>query len=309
MRNWHRLIPYLSLGLAALIVLGITTVISNPELRTMLLGVSSTSILFFTAYLFYDLIRQVVLKKEKRYLEDYIKNKIANDISVALYYLKNIVHGYNLETNTLQDLFSVVNYSTEKINDSVKNQEHLGFQIFKNIDEIRSLLGEALGNNLIVNYFSHWDSISILRMSNNLAKIESIMKFESSYEKCAETGIEFAVVNGQDINPANDDNLLLMKKTDQSDKFVVYDSGYFEKDKMDLLLNRYVLKEMASHEISQLLHETFSLMKYWIPEPKRLSKNESRFRVIKELFSPNTYSKTMKSKIFVADIVEINKST
>ena len=54
---------------------------------------------------------------------------------------------------------------------------------------------------------------------------------------------------------------------------------------------------------------TKTLMKYWLPDSIRLSKNESRFRIIKEFFSPNTNSKTKNDNIFVADIVEINKST
>ncbi len=309
MKNWHHIIPYLSLGLASLIVFILSQVISNTELRNIFLGVFSSSVFFFIAYLFYDLIRQIVLKKEKSYLDDYIKNKIANDIFVALYYFKKIVHGYNLESNTLQNIFAVVNYSQEEINNSVKNQNYLGFQIFKNTDEVRSLFGEALKDNLILKYSSHWDSISILRISNNLVRLESFLKLESNYEKCAESGFEFTVINGKDINPVNDDKYLLMKKTAHSDRLVVYDSGYFEKEKRKLLLNRYVLKNSASKEVSQLLNETFSLMKYWLPDSIRLSRNESRFRIIKEFFNPNTNSKTKNANIFVADIVELNKST
>jgi len=99
---------------------------------------------------------------------------------------------------------------------------------------------------LILKYSSHNDAITILRISNNLAKLESILKSELNYDKCAESGVEYVVVNGRDINPENDDKYLLMKKTSHSDRFVVYDRGFFEEEKRYFLLNRYVLTDKSS---------------------------------------------------------------
>ncbi len=305
MINWNRIIPYISLGFASMIVIGISQLISNEGLRNILIGVFSSSVLFFLVYLFYDLIRQVILNKEKKYLVDYIKNKISNDIFVALYFLKKIIHGYNLDSNTLENIFNTVTYSKNEILNSVKNQNYLGFQIFKNMDEVRTLFGEVVNDNLILKYSSHVDSISILRIANNLARLESILKNENRFDNCAESGIEFTIVNGKDINPDNDERHLLLKKTAHSDRFVVYDSGFFEKEKTDKLLSRYVLKGDSAKEVSDLMFETFTLMKHWLPDTIRLSKNETRFRIIKDFFCPNTNSKTKKTKIYVADIVEI----
>jgi hypothetical protein len=58
-------------------------------------------------------------------------------------------------------------------------------------------------------------------------------------------------------------------------------------------------------EAANLLFETFTLMKHWRPDVTRLSKNESRFRIIKDFFSSNTNLKTKKTKIYAADIIEI----
>jgi len=137
MKNWNRIIPYLSLGLASLILFVLSQLVPNVEFQNILLGVFSNSVFFFIAYLFYDLIRQIILIREKKYLDDYIKNKIANDIFVGLYFLKKIVHGYNLDSNTLKNIFAIVNYTKHEINNSVRNQNYLGFQIFKNADEVR----------------------------------------------------------------------------------------------------------------------------------------------------------------------------
>jgi hypothetical protein len=286
-------------------VIGTAWLISNEEVRNILFNVFSNCVFFFLAYLFYDFIRQLILNKEKKYLLDYIRNRISNDIFVALYFLKKIIHGYNLDSNTLENIFNTIRYPKNEILNSIKNQNYLGFQVFKNTDEVRTLFGEAVNDSLILKYSSHVDSISILRIANNLALLESILKNESNFDKCAESGVEFTVVNAKDINPSNDEKYLLLKRTVHSDRFVVYDSGSFEKDKVEKLLTRYVLKNDSAKHISNILFETFALMKYWLPDTMRLSKNESRFRIIKNFFNPNTYSKTKQNKIYVADIVEI----
>lgn len=305
MNNVNRIIPYISLGLISLIVLVVAHFVSNAAIKNVLFNVFSNSTFFFLAYLFYDLIRQVIINKEKKYLIDYIKNKISNDIFVALYYLKKIIHGYNLDSNTLENIFGIVNYSKNEVYNSIKNQNYLGFQIFKNTDEVRSLLSDTLNDNLILKYSSHIDCISILRISNNLARLEFTLKNDNNFNDCAESGIEFNIVNGKDINPENDEKYLLLKKTNHPERFVVYDSGFFEKDKIEKLQKRYVLKEGPAKEVSHLLCETFTLMKYWIPDTVRLARNETRFRIIKNFFSISTDTKIKKTKIYVADIVDI----
>jgi len=303
--NMNRIIPYISFGIVSLAVPIVAHFVSDGDTKSVLLNIFSSSIFFFLAYLFYDLIRQAMINKEKKYLFDYIKNKISNDVFVALYFLKKIIHGYNLDTNTLENIFSTVNYSKKEIYNSIKNQNYLGFQILKNTDEVRSLFHDTLNDNLVLKYSSHVDSISILRIANNLARLESTLKNEINFTNCAESGVEFKVVNGKDINPENEEKFLLLKKTAHPERFVVYDSGFFEKDKIENLLKRYVLKEEPVKEISEVLFETFALMKRWLPDAIRLARNETRFRIIKDFFSPNTNTRTKNTKIYVADIVDM----
>ena len=305
MRTIKRLIPHFSLGIASLVLFWASKITTNQEVEDILINIFSNAIFFFIAYLFYDIVRQIIINKEKKYLTDYIKSKMANDIFIALYFMKKIIHGYNLDTNTLKNIFTVVEYSKNEVNNSVKHQNYLGFQIFKDIDEVHSLFKKAANDNFILKYSSHIDTISIVRIANNLARLESFLKNENNFDECAENAIEYSVVNGKNINPENDEKYLLLKKTKHDDRFVVYDSGYFNKQNIDKLLNRYILKEDAVKKITALLLETFSLMKYWLPEVMQLSRNESRFRIIKDFFSPNTKTKTRDARIYVADIVDL----
>lgn len=305
MRTVKRLIPHFSLGIASFVLFWASRVTTNQELEDILINIFSNAIFFFIAYLFYDIVRQIIINKERKYLTDYIKNKIANDIFIALYFMKKIIHGYNLDTNTLKNIFDIAGYSKNEINNSVKHQNYLGFQIFKDLDEVHSLFKNAANDNFILKYSSHVDSISIIRIANNLVQLESFLKNENNFDKCTENAIEYSVVNGKNINPENEEKYLLLKKTKHDDRFVVYDSGYFDKQNVDKLLNRYVLKEDTVKKITALLLETFSLMQYWLPEIMQLSKNENRFRIIKDFFSPNTKTKTRNTQIYVADIVDL----
>ena len=305
MKNFKRLIPHLILGIISVILFWASTITTNLEVKDILINIFSNAVFFFVAYLFYDSIRQIIINKEKKYLTNYIKNKIANDIFVALYFVKKIIHGYNLDTNTLKNIFSIINYSKNEITNSIKHQNYLGFQILKDLDEVRSLFKSAANDNFILKYSSHIDMISIVRMANNLIKLEIILKNENNFNKCAENAIEYIIMNGKNINPENDDKYLLLKRVQQKNRFVVYDSGYFEEQNIDKLLNSYVLKEDVAEKIAKLLLETFLLMKHWVPEVIQLSKREGRFRIIKDFFNPNTNTKTKDTKIYVADIVDL----
>lgn len=302
--NFYRIIPYISLIIASSILIIITNFITDDNIKNILINVFSNAMFFFVVYIFYDLIKLFVSKKEKKYLVSYIKNIISNDIFVALYYLKKVIHGYNLDTNTLNNILGLVNYSKKELKNIIKNQNYLGFQIFKNTDEIRSLFNNIINDNLFLKNTSHVDTINVLKISHNLSKIELILKNIENYNKCSEHGIEYKVINGKEINPENDDKYLLLKKTKSSDKFVVYDSGYFDQNYNDKLLNRYILKSDSVLEISNSLYTIFNLMKYWLPNIIQLTKKDKRFRIIKDFFSPFTNTKTNKTKIYVADIVE-----
>lgn len=302
--NWPRLLPYLSLALVAILVMIFSNYVIDTKLKNLLDSVLSSSIFFFVSYLFYDIIKQFVIRNEKKYLVDYLKNKISNDIFIALYFLKKILHGYNLDTNTLKNILSIVYYSKNDLVNALKNQSFIGFQIFKNTDEVRTLFGNALNDNFILKYSDHVDSISLLRIANNLAKLESMLKNESNFEKSAESGIEFLVVDGSSINPENDEKQLLLKKTAHENRYIVYDSGYFADDEKARLLFRYTLHHQSAQALSAMLYETFALMKRWLPDVVELARNESRFRLIKGFFAQNTHLSTAKSKIYVSDIIE-----
>ena len=301
-----RLLPYIVFIVVNLLLFGVY-VISNGEFRGFVLNILSNGIFFFIVFIFFDLFRSRVHSNETRYIGDYIKNKISNDIFVALYFQKKIIHGYNLDTNTLQNIMSILNYSKNEIRSSVKNQRYLGFQIFKDTDEIRSLFDEILNNNLVLRYSSHLETISLLKIVNNLNLLEVILKNEDNFNLIHPESQEFTAVKGKDINPSNPEGYLLLRRLPRKDRFVVYDSGIFEKQHIDKLLNEYSLKPNVADRVSEILFDTFHLMQAWIPEVTRLRRGEGRFRIIKQFFSPATTFESGDAELYVADVIQTKK--
>ena len=66
MKNWYRIIPYISLGLASTVFFVFSQLVSDGEIRGVLVSVYSSAIFFFAAYLFYDVIKQLILRKERK---------------------------------------------------------------------------------------------------------------------------------------------------------------------------------------------------------------------------------------------------
>lgn len=301
-----RLLPYIVFIAVNLLLFGLY-IISSGELRSFVLNILSNGVFFFIVFIFFDLFRSRVRSNETRYIGDYIKNKISNDIFVALYFQKKIIHGYNLDTNTLQNIMGILNYSKEEIRSSVKNQRYLGFQIFKDTDEIRSLFDEILNNNLVLRYSSHLETISLLKIVNNLNLLEVILKNEDNFNLTHPESQEFTAVNGKDINPSNPEGYLLLRRLPRKDRFVVYDSGIFEKQHLDKLLNEYSLKPNVADRVSEILFDTFHLMQAWLPEVTRLRRGEGRFRIIKQFFSPATTFESGDAELYVADVIQTKK--
>jgi hypothetical protein len=255
-------------------------------------------------YLLYDLIRQAILKREKRLLLEFIRRRLSDHLFAVLYSLKKIIHGYNLETNSIGNILGQVNYTNSVVFGSIANQSYLGFQILKTKWDAHGILNEVIDSNLVLKYSSHSEITRLLQIVNNLGKLEAAFRNLGNFDEQAEVGIEFRLINGRTLNPTNEDGVLLVKITPDPLKYVVYDSGMFQKDDLRLLLKRFTLKHEAAQRVSILVSETLKLMKTWLPEVATLARRNQNYRIVKDFYSPNTDLLTDDVEIHVADIIQ-----
>jgi len=147
-----RILPYIILLLLSLIFTVSSVHVSSDLGRTIFINLASSSIFVVFAYFFYDNIKYHIDKSESKYIDSYIRNQISHDVFVVMCLLKKYIHGYNLETNTLKNILAINSYSKEQINASISNQSYMGFQIFKEMEDIKDLFRDALDNNFIIRY-------------------------------------------------------------------------------------------------------------------------------------------------------------
>jgi hypothetical protein len=222
--------------------------------------------------------------------------------------LKKFIHGYNLDTNTIQNILAINSYSKEQIKTSISNQSYLGFQVFKEMEDIKDLFRDALGNNLIIRYSPRDYVINLLKIIDLIISVEHIFRNENNYLKSTEKAIEFFYVNAKEINQDNEENqFLLLRKTPIENRAVVYDSGKFDQSKEGRLLDRYILKVESAEILANQIYKLNKYLRFWLPSEFYISRYGKTYRIIKDYFSPFTKSSTKTKRIYVADIVEMTK--
>ena len=303
-----RFLPYAILLLLAGIFTAFSVYVSSELWRAIFINLASSSIFIVVAYFFYDSVKVYMNKRESKYIDSYIRNQISHDVFVVLYMLKKYIHGYNLETNTLQHILAINSYSKEQIRTSIANQSYLGFQIFKEMEDIKDLFRDALDNNFVIQYSPREYVIKLLKIIDLIISIEHIFRKESNYSKSPERAIEFFCVNAKEMNPDNEESrFLLLKKTPVEDRAVVYDSGRFDQSKENKLLDRYIINAESAELLAGQIYELNKYLRFWLPKEFHISRYDKLYRIIKDYFSPFAKSSTKTKRIFVADIVETKR--
>lgn len=303
-----RLLPYFVLLILAFVFIVAYRFVSSELWKTVFINLCASSLFVVTAYFFYDRIRAYIEKRESRYIDSYIRNQISHDVFVVLYTLEKCIHGYNLESNTVKNIFEINSYSEEQIRSSIVNQAYLGFQIFKEMEDVKELFQDALDNNLVMKYSPREYVMNLLRISDLIVRIEHVLRNENNYRESPEKAIEFLCVNGKEINPDNEESrFLLLKRTQIQNRAVVYDSGKFDQSKENRLLNRYTLKPEPAGVLAHQIHELNQYLRFWLPEEFHIRRYDRFYRIIKDYFSPFTKATTKTKKIYVADIIEFKK--
>jgi len=304
-----RLLPYIILILLSLIFAVSSVYVSNGLWKIIFINLASSSIFVVVAYFFYDSIKSYIEKHESKYIDSYIRSQISHDVFVVLYMLKKYIHGYNLDTNTLQNILEINSYSKKQIETSIANQSYLGFQIFKEMEDIKDLFRDAINNNFIIRYSPREYVINLLKIVDQIIKIEHTFRNENNYSKCPEKAIEFFCVNAKELNPDNEESrFLLLKKTQIENRAVVYDSGRFDQSKEGKLLNRYTINAESANKLANQVYELNQYLRYWLPEEFYISRYSKLYRIIKDYFSQFTKVSTKTQRIYVADIIEARKS-
>ena len=205
----------------------------------------------------------------------------------------------------MKNILAINNYSKDQIESLLINESYIGFQIFKEMEDIREFFHGALENNLFIRYSPREYVMNLLKVISLMVSIEHIFRNEDNYLKSPEKAIEFICVNGKEINPENEDSrFLLLRRTQVENRAVVYDSGRFDQSEEGKLLNKYTLKPHVTKILANQIHELNRLLNFWLPEEFDIRKYDKSYRIIKGYFSLFTKAITRTNRIYVADIID-----
>lgn len=124
-----RFAPYFILIILGIVFIVLYNITSGEQFKIIFINLASSSFFVVVAYFFYDLIKSYIEKRDSRYIDSYIRNQISHDVFIVLYVLKKYLHGYNLESNTVKNIFAINSYSKDQIESLLANQSYIGFQI------------------------------------------------------------------------------------------------------------------------------------------------------------------------------------
>lgn len=297
--------PYFLLLMLGIGFIAVYNITSSEQSKIVFINLASSSFFVVFVYFFYDLIKTYVEKRDSRYIDSYIKYQISHDVFIVLYELKKYLHGYNLESNTVKNIFAINSYSKDQIKSLIENQSYIGFQIFKEMEDIRELFRGALENNLFIRYSPREYVMNLLRVITWVVHIESVFRNEDNYTKSPEKAVEFTYVNGKEMNPDNEESrFILLKKTRIKNRAIVYDSGRFDQSEEGRLLDRYTIKPHIAEVLASHIFELNKLLHFWLPEEFHIKRHDKSYRIVKDYFSMFTQTATKTKRIYVADIVD-----
>ena len=121
-----RFAPYFILIILGIVFIVLYNTTSGEQFKIVFINLASSSFFVVFAYFFYDLIKSHIEKRESKYIDSYIRNQISHDVFIVLYALKKYLHGYNLESNTVKNIFAINSYSKDQILEACLNEVFVG---------------------------------------------------------------------------------------------------------------------------------------------------------------------------------------
>lgn len=266
--TYERLIkslPYLAAIIIGLFLYFIAVGVGQ-KYRDLLINISAAFIAIPFLYLFYETVQSFSHKKLNKEIFDYAKMQIDRELLSILNQLQKIV--YTLEKKDFSDIAisRFLSLKKEQIENYLKENKYLGFQVFKNWKISERDLHELLKNPYILGKLEDRQIISIIKVVKSLRALEEIQKIDVLYTETEQKAKEYKVLSGVEMNSINNqfpDRHLLLKYLSE-DKFVVYDFGDIPKYNLEKCLTYYEINHKLVKLYAEVIFELLSNINCWL---------------------------------------------
>lgn len=258
-------LPYL----AAIITGGIFYFLAinvDQKYYNLLINIAAAFFAIPLLYFFYETAKSFSHKKLNKEIFDYAKMQIDRELLSILNQLQKIVYTLEEKDFSNKAINNFLALQKKQIEDQMKENIYLGFQIFKHWETSEKGLHELLRNPFILGKMEDEQIISIIKVLKNLRTLETIQRIDELYIDTEQKAKGYKVQSGIEMNPENkklpDRHILLKHLTE--DKFVVYDFGDIARYNLEKCLNYYEINKKRLSSYAEVIFDLLTDINSWL---------------------------------------------
>jgi len=240
-----KLLPYLVCLIAAyaFFVLGSKF---NSDLKGLMHGIAGSFLSIPILYFIYELSKNFSQQRLNKELFDYAKMQIDRDVLSIVNQLMKIVLPYEKVTLSPKDIRIFLSQTKNDLIVTIKTNEYIGFQVFKNWSIAERNITKILENSFILQHLDDNQLIAIIGLLKEIRAFEFIPKnLDDLYVSTEKEITGYKIESGKNINERNNEypeRYILLKHLKEN-QFMVRDFGDFALYQKDKLLKIYKVND------------------------------------------------------------------
>lgn len=156
----------------------------------------------------------------------------------------------------------LLNSSMEDIMGVIKNKEFLGFELFKNLTLNINDFTDFFNNDINTYFLTDLEKKLIVKIIYALREFREILDTKNFSQ--IESNNKYRAISASEMNAKNPNNSYILLEVIDKEKGIVIDSGVFEEEYIELLLNRYVIPHSFQAIFVNTILNITSVVNDWI---------------------------------------------
>ena len=193
---------------------------------------------------------------------DYLKVQVDTEVLSIISQLHKIFYSYKKRRFDYTSISQFVQLKIEDLIDLIKDNEILGFKIFKNWIVTESNLHSILDKPLFAKNLDDNTTAVIIKLIKEVRVLEQLHQDHRNFTYTKKTSVEYKIVHGTEISVQNSkfpDRYLLLEKDNK-----VRDFGDFRLADRKKLMNIYTIPEMHLKSYCKIVFETLQTINHWL---------------------------------------------
>ena len=239
----------------------------NSDLKGLIQGIAGSFLSIPILYLIYELSRNYSQQKINKELFDYAKMQIDRDVLAIINQLMKAILPYEKVAISPENIKTFLSQSQSDLVATIKTNEYLGFQVFKNWSITERNITEILENSFILQRLDNDQLIAIIALLKEIRAFEFIPKnMDDLYILTGEKAKEYKIESGENLNERNNeypDRYILLKHLEQNE-FIVIDFGDFALYQKEKLLQIYRINDKYLDNFAISFLGVINSIKLWV---------------------------------------------